>query len=87
MTFTEPTNTPTMPVAEPQRIAEDTYLIPNLVPAEPGTYVFVNTLVILAEEPIVVDTGAPLHRERWLDGVVDRRPGRRPLGLPVPRRR
>ncbi len=69
MTFTEPTSTPTMPVAEPQRIAEDTYLIPNLVPAEPGTFVFVNTMVILAEEPIVVDTGAPLHRERWLDAV------------------
>ena len=69
MTFTDPATTPTMPVAEPQRIADDTYLIPNLVPAEPGTYVFVNTLVILAEEPIVVDTGAPLHRERWLDAV------------------
>ena len=57
------------PVAEPQSIAPDTYLIPNLVPAEPGSYVFVNTLVILAEQPVVVDTGAPLHRERWLDGV------------------
>jgi flavorubredoxin len=60
---------PSTPVAEPQRIAEDTFLIPNLVPAEPGTYVFVNTLVILAEEPVVVDTGAPLHREQWLDSV------------------
>ena len=57
------------PVAEPQRIAPDTYLIPNLVPAEPGTFVFVNSLVILAEQPVVVDTGAPLHREQWLDAV------------------
>jgi flavorubredoxin len=56
-------------IAQPQRIADDTYLIPNLVPAEPGTYVFVNTLVILAEQPVVVDTGAPLHRERWLEAV------------------
>jgi flavorubredoxin len=60
---------PVHPVAEPQLIAPDTYLIPNLVPAEPGTYVFVSSLVILAEEPIIVDTGAPLHREQWLRNV------------------
>jgi flavorubredoxin len=47
----------------------DTYLIPNLVPAEPGTYVMVSSMVILAEEPVVVDTGAPLHREQWLANV------------------
>jgi flavorubredoxin len=66
--------TPEHPVPEPQLIAPDTYLIPNLVPAEPGTYLFVNSLVILAEEPIVVDTGAPLHREqvlRNISSVVD----------------
>ena len=57
------------PAVEPYRIAPDTYLIPNLVPAEPGTFVMVNSLVILAEEPIVVDTGAPLHREQWLRNV------------------
>ena len=58
-----------VPAVEPYRIADDTYLIPNLVPAEPGTFVFINTMVILAEEPIVVDTGAPLYREHWLDAV------------------
>ena len=34
----------------------------------------VNSLVILGEEPIVVDTGAPVHREHWLEmvyGIVD----------------
>jgi flavorubredoxin len=63
-----------LPTPGPQLIAPDTYLIPNLVPAEPGTYVFVNSLVILAEEPVVVDTGAPLHREqimRNISSVVD----------------
>lgn len=60
---------PDVPVALPQRIAPDTFLIPNLTPAEPGTYVFVNSLVILAAEPVVVDTGAPLFRERWVDAV------------------
>jgi flavorubredoxin len=71
-TSADPTTTTTgtgVPAAKPQRIAEDTYLIPNLVPAEPGTFVFVNSLVILADEPIVVDTGAPLHREQWLESV------------------
>ena len=61
---------PPVPVVEPQRIAPDTFLIPNLVAAQPGTYVFVNSMVILAEQPVVVDTGAPLFRERWLDAVA-----------------
>jgi glyoxylase-like metal-dependent hydrolase (beta-lactamase superfamily II) len=63
-------NYPPVPVVEPQRIASDTYLIPNLVAAQPGTYVFINSMVILAEQPVVVDTGAPLFRERWLDAVA-----------------
>jgi flavorubredoxin len=74
MTTTETTPvessaTPLVPTVEPYRIADDTYLIPNLVPAEPGTFVMVNTMVILAEEPVIVDTGAPLHREQWLRNV------------------
>jgi flavorubredoxin len=58
-----------VPDVRPQRIAPDTFLIPNLMPAEPGTYVFMNSLVIRAAEPVVVDTGAPLFRERWLNAV------------------
>ena len=56
------------------KVAPDTYLIPNLAAAEPGAYVPVNSLVILGEEPIIVDTGAPVHREHWLEmvyGLVD----------------
>ena len=60
---------PAAPEPGPQLIAPDTYLIPNLVPAEPGTFVFVSSLVILAKEPIIVETGAPLHREQWLRNV------------------
>jgi flavorubredoxin len=63
-----------IPVTTPQRVAPDTYLIPNLAPAGPDAYVPVNSLVILGEEPIVVDTGAPVHREHWLEllyGLVD----------------
>jgi len=53
----------------PYRIARDTWLVPNLVPAGPGQYLFVNTMVITGAEPMVVDTGAPLHREAWLERV------------------
>ena len=63
-----------IPTTAPVKVAPDTYLIPNLAAAEPGTYVPVNSLVILGEEPIIVDTGAPVHREHWLDmvfGLVD----------------
>ena len=63
-----------IPTTTPVKVAPDTYLIPNLAPAAPGTFVPVNSLVILGEEPIVVDTGAPVHREHWLEmvyGLVD----------------
>ncbi|MET0908382.1 MAG: MBL fold metallo-hydrolase [Ilumatobacteraceae bacterium] len=59
-----------MPATEPQRIAPDTFLIPNLVAAQPGTFVFMNSMVILAEQPVIVDTGAPLFREEWLEKVT-----------------
>lgn len=70
MSITESPTLPPLPVAEAQRIAEDTFLIPSLLPAQPGTFVYINSMVILAEEPIVVDTGAPLFREHWLDAVA-----------------
>jgi flavorubredoxin len=61
---------PTVPVTGPQLVAPDTYLVPNLVSAQPGTFVFVNSMVILAEQPVIVDTGAPLFAQRWLDTVT-----------------
>lgn len=54
----------------PQRIAADTYLIPSLLPAEPGTFVYLNSMVILGREPVIVDTGAPLFREQWIESVT-----------------
>ena len=63
-----------IPTTSPVKVAPDTYLIPNLAAAEPGTYVPVNSMVILGQEPIIVDTGAPVHREHWLEqvyGLVD----------------
>jgi flavorubredoxin len=69
-THPAPLVAPAIPAVEPHRITADTYLIPNLVPAEPGTFVMMSSLVILADEPIVVDTGAPAHREQWLANVA-----------------
>jgi len=63
-----------IPVTAPVKVAPDTYLIPNLADGGEGAFVPVNSLLILGEEPIVVDTGAPVHREHWLEqvyGLVD----------------
>lgn len=51
-----------IPIIAPVKVAPDTYLIPNLA-------VPVSSLVILGEEPIIVDTCAPVHRGRWLEMV------------------
>jgi flavorubredoxin len=61
--------TPDVPTTSPQRIAPDTWLVPNLVPAGPGQHLYVNTMVVVGEQPVVVDTGAPLHRDAWLEAV------------------
>lgn len=57
------------PTTEPYQLAEDTWLIPRLVPAGPQGFVFINSLVIRGEEPVIVDTGAAVHREQWREDV------------------
>ena len=61
-------NEVTLPTTSPVPVAPDTFLIPNLAPAGDAV-LMVNSLVIRGEEPIVVDTGAPIHREHWLEQV------------------
>jgi flavorubredoxin len=66
-------STSSVPTTGPVQVARDTFLIPNLVPAD-GAFLPVSSLVIRGREPIVVDTGAPIHREQWLEkvyGLVD----------------
>ena len=58
-----------VPTTTPQLIAPETYLIPNLVPAGDGLFLAVNSMVIRGAEPVIVDTGAPVHRDLWLDKV------------------
>lgn len=60
----------TFPTTSPVAIGPDTFLIPNLAPAGEA-YVPVNSLLIRGAEPVVVDTGAPVHRAHWLEQVFD----------------
>jgi hypothetical protein len=59
----------TVSTPRPVPVAEETWLIPHLVPAGPGAFLPVNSLVIRGAEPVIVDTGAPIHRESWLEQV------------------
>ncbi|MFN0027534.1 MAG: MBL fold metallo-hydrolase [Acidimicrobiales bacterium] len=61
-------------VHSPYRIAADTWVIPELVNIGPGAFVPLNSMVITAAEPVIVDTGNLLSRNEWLDAafsVVD----------------
>jgi flavorubredoxin len=64
MTFTP--IAPTTPFA-PVKIAEDTFVIHQVQPAlgQPIS-VFINSMVILGEEPVIIDTGTPANRVQWL---------------------
>ena len=52
----------------PTRIAPDTFVIHQVQPAlgQP-LFVYLNSMVILAEEPVIVDTGTPANRAQWLN--------------------
>jgi hypothetical protein len=60
---------PTMHVA-PSLIARDTYLIHQVQPAlgQP-LFVYLNSMVILGDEPMIVDTGTPANRAQWMRDV------------------
>lgn len=57
-----------IPTPEPFQIAPETYIIPQ-VSVLPEGYVYVNSMVIAGREPVIVDTGTVLNRERWLNQV------------------
>ena len=54
----------------PTKIADDTFVIHQVQPAlgQPLS-VFINSMVILGEQPVIVDTGTPANREQWLHDV------------------
>jgi flavorubredoxin len=55
---------------EPTKIAKDTWVIHQVQPAlgQP-LFVYLNSMVILGAEPVIVDTGTPANREQWLKDV------------------
>jgi flavorubredoxin len=60
---------PTMAVP-PTKVADDTWVIHQVQPAlgEP-LFVYINSMVILGSEPVIVDTGTPANRKQWLEDV------------------
>jgi flavorubredoxin len=54
---------------QPHPVAADTWLIPTLAAEPSGAFVGVHSLVIRGAEPAIVDTGAGLVRDAWLEQV------------------
>jgi flavorubredoxin len=54
----------------PTKIAADTFVIHQVQEAlgQP-LFVYLNSMVILGEEPVIVDTGTPANRTQWLEDV------------------
>ena len=67
MTFTPIAPTTYVP---PTQVAKDTFVVHQVQPAlgEP-LFVYLNSMVILGKEPVIVDTGTPANRTQWLEDV------------------
>ncbi len=67
MTFTPIAPTISVP---PTKVAPDTYVIHQVQPAlgQP-LFIYINSMVILGQEPVIVDTGTPANRRQWLADV------------------
>jgi flavorubredoxin len=60
---------PTVTVA-PTKIAAETWVIHQVQPALGAPLeVYLNSMVIRGAEPVIVDTGTPANRTRWLEDV------------------
>ena len=54
---------------DPYTISADTWIIPQIEPAGPGVLASINSMLIAGREPVVVDTGCSVNRDRWLSQV------------------
>jgi hypothetical protein len=54
----------------PTKVAQDTYVIHSVQEAlgQP-LFVYLNSMVILGQEPLILDTGTIANREQWLEDV------------------
>ena len=64
------TTSPVESALKPHQIARDTFVIPWILNAPPVGYFPMNSLVIRAKEPVVVDTGSPADRQGWLENLA-----------------
>src|SRR5215203_5352570 len=59
----------------PTEVAPDTFVIHQVQPALGAPlFVYINSMVIRGEEPVIVDTGTPANRAQWQEdvfGLVD----------------
>ena len=51
----------------PLEVARDTFVIRAITPSVAGTFTALNSMVIRAAEPVLVDTGMGIHRETWFE--------------------
>jgi flavorubredoxin len=56
-------------VAEPYEVAENTFLIPTFIDKWPPSILPIHSMVIRGAEPVLIDTGCTVARERWLESV------------------
>jgi flavorubredoxin len=57
------------PRQRPLEVAPDTFVIRGITPSLGDTWTNLNSAVILAAEPIIIDTGMVTHREAWFEDV------------------
>jgi flavorubredoxin len=62
-------NAPAMHEVRPYQIADETFLISWGLEAPPVGHFSMHSMVIRGEHPVIVDTGAPICRQQWLDAV------------------
>jgi flavorubredoxin len=53
----------------PYRVADGTWVVPQLMEAPPVGLFYLNSLVIQGREPVIVDTGTLINRDQWLEHV------------------
>ena len=53
----------------PLEVARDTFVIRAITPSVAGTFTALNSMVIRAAEPVLVDTGMVTNRETWFEDV------------------
>ena len=63
-----------MTAEQPYKVARDTWVIPEIFPVPMAGNLYINTMVITGEQPVIVDTGSAMSREQWLEkawSIVD----------------